>query len=260
MPSASNKPAAAAPEGKATEPRQEPQKPTIFTFQAIQDTWLKKSTAPADSLPDDQKVLVTAGHQLPVVATEEVPANAHEIIELGHGAGTWHAFAPHFRRLQAPGPAAAPPPALSIQPGLIDWNNFNALVTPNLTVGEMLQFDPRRRPSPQSAVIPRIIGTANEFQAIRTSWGRRIGVSSFYRPEPINQEVGGVPGSFHVSGLAIDIYPVGLPLDALYQWISNRWTGGLGDGRHRGFLHLDRRNGGRFVPGAGVRPQVIWRY
>ena len=257
MPSASSKPAAATPEDKAPEA---PQKPVIFTFQAVQDTWLKKSTAAAADLPEDQKVLVPAGHQMPVVASTELPGQAHELVELGHGAGQWHAYAPHFRRLQAMAPAAAPPAPLLLQPGAIDWGNFDALVTPNLTVGEVLQFDRRRRPSAQSSVIPRILGTAAEFQSIRRAWARPLGLTSFYRPEPINREVGGVPGSFHVTGLAIDIYPIGMPLQALYQWLMVRWTGGFGDGRDRGFIHLDRRNGGRFVPGAGARPADVWRY
>lgn len=257
MPSTSSRPAAAPPEGKAIEA---PQKPVIFTFQALQDTWLKKSTAAAADLPEDQKVMVPAGHQMPVVASAELPGQAHELVELGHGAGQWHAYAPHFRRLQATAPAAAPPAALLLQPGMIDWGNFDALVTPNLTVGEVLQFDRRRRPSAQSSVIPRILGTAAEFQSIRQAWGRPLGMTSFYRPEPINREVGGVPNSFHVTGMAIDIYPIGLPLQALYNWLLVRWTGGFGDGRDRGFIHLDRRNGGRFVPGAGARPAAVWTY
>jgi len=257
MPPTSSKPVAAAPEGKAIEA---PQKPVIFTFQAVQDTCLKKSTAAAADLPEDQKVMVPAGHQMPVVASTELPGQAHELVELGHGAGQWHAYAPHFRRLQAKAPAAAPPAALLLQPGMIDWGNFDALVTPNLTVGEVLQFDRRRRPSAQSSVIPRILGTAAEFQAIRQAWGRPLGMTSFYRPEPINREVGGVPNSFHVTGMAIDIYPIGMPLQALYQWLLVRWTGGFGDGRDRGFIHLDRRNNGRFVPGAGARPAAVWTY
>ena len=257
MPSASSKPAAAAPESKAIEA---PQKPVIFTFQAVQDTWLKKSTAAAADLPEDQKIMVPAGHQMPVVASTELQGQAHELVELGHGAGQWHAFSPHFRRLQAKAPEAAPPAALLLQPGAIDWGNFDALVTPNLTVGEVLQFDRRRRPSAQSSVTPRILGTAAEFQSIRQAWARPLGMTSFYRPEPINREVGGVPGSFHVTGLAIDIYPIGMPLQALYQWLIVRWTGSFGDGRDRGFIHLDRRNGGRFVPGAGVRPAAVWTY
>jgi hypothetical protein len=197
---------------------------------------------------------VPAGKQLPLVATTEIQGNAHELVELANQAGRWHVFMPHFRRLQGAAPAAPPVPEV------IDWSNLNAFITPNLTVGEVLQFDHRRRPSAQSAVVPRILGTAQEFQAIRQAWGRPLGVTSFYRPEPINQQVGGVRNSFHVSGLAIDVYSIGLPLQSLYDFLIGRWTGGFGDGRNRGFIHLDRRGGGRFVPGGGVRPAAIWPY
>lgn len=259
MPSTSHKPAAAATT-PAKQAETAPLRPVLFTLQAVQETWLKKSPDPAADLPEDQKVMVPTGHQLPVVAVQELQGTAHEVVELGHGAGQWHVFSPHYRRLQAKAPAAAPAPAVLLQPGAIDWGNFDALVTPNLTVGEVLQFDPRRRPSAQSAVIPRILDTAAEFQSIRQAWARPLGMTSFYRPEPINREVGGVPNSFHVPGMAMDIYPIKLPLQALYDWLIVRWTGGFGDGRDRGFLHLDRRNGGHFVPGGGVRPAEVWRY
>jgi hypothetical protein len=209
----------------------------------VRDTWLKKSVDPAAELPEDQKVLVPAGKQLPVVATSEIPRNSHELVELGSSAGQWHVYMPHFRRLQGAAPAAPPAPAVIVQPGVIDWSNFGAFITPNLTVGEVLQFDHRRRPSAQSAVVPRILETAREFQAVRMAWGRPLGVTSF-----------------HVSGLAIDIYPIGLPLQALYSFLIGRWTGGFGDGRNRGFIHLDRRGGGRFVPSGGVRPADVWPY
>lgn len=252
-------PAAAAGERKTTA-AVAPKKPVIFTLQAVQDTWLKKSMEPAAQLPEDQKVRVAAGKEWPVVATSEIQGNSHELVELGADAGRWHVYLPHWRRLHAGAPAPAPAPVVVLQPGAIDWGNFDAMVTPNLSVGEVLQFDPRRRPSPQSSVIPRILDTAREFQSVREAWGRPLGVTSFYRPEPINRQVGGVPNSFHVSGLAIDIYPIGMPLQALYEFLIGRWTGGFGDGRNRGFIHLDRRNGGRFVPGGGVWPAAVWPY
>ena len=249
--------APAAPEGKPVPAAPAPQKPVLFTLQAVQDTWLKASSAPAGELPADDKLSVPAGQRLPVVATTEIQGNAHEVVELASG-GTWHAFMPHFRRLQGDAPAVPPPPPVIFQPGAVDWHDFGFAVTPHLTVGEVLQFDPRRRPA--GSVITRILGTCLEFQAIRTAWARPLGVTSFYRPEPINREVGGVRNSFHVSGLAMDIYPIDLPLQALYDYLISRWTGGFGDGRGRGFIHLDRRDGGRFVPGGGVRPAAIWLY
>jgi hypothetical protein len=98
------------------------------------------------------------------------------------------------------------------------------------------------------------------YTMIRNSWGSSLGVTSFYRPEPINSLVGGVPGSRHTTGEAMDLYPVGRSIDAFYAWISSRWSGGLGDGRHRGFLHLDTRDGGGFDAAGGSRPAVIWTY
>jgi hypothetical protein len=243
MTKGSNTAGQASPQGVDSKPAAATQKPLIFTLQAVRDTWLKKSVDPAAELPEDQKVLVPAGKQLPVVATSEIPRNSHELVELGSSAGQWHVYMPHFRRLQGAAPAAPPAPAVIVQPGVIDWSNFGAFITPNLTVGEVLQFDHRRRPSAQSAVVPRILETAREFQAVRMAWGRPLGVTSF-----------------HVSGLAIDIYPIGLPLQALYSFLIGRWTGGFGDGRNRGFIHLDRRGGGRFVPSGGVRPADVRPY
>lgn len=251
---AEGKPAAAA--------RQEP---VILTLQAVQDTWLKSTTDAAADLDEDRKVKVAQGQQLQLVKTTEIQGSAHELVELASQAGRWYVFMPHFRRLQGAAPAGLQAagrllPGAVAQVAQVDWNDFGAFITANLTVGEVLQFDARRRPSAQSAVVPRILETAREFQAIRQAWARPLGVTSFYRPEPINREVGGVPNSFHVSGLAVDLYPVGLPLQALYDFLISRWTGGFGDGRNRGFIHLDRRSGGRFVPSGGVRPAAIWPY
>jgi hypothetical protein len=226
-------------------------KPVLFRVTATQDTWLKKEPVQASELGEKQKVAVPRGKEYAVVAYTERAADAHAQVELAAGAGTWFLFEPHWRRGQGVGGAVA---------SSVNWSNFDALVTPNLTVGEVVQWDRRRIPAANSAVTGRLVRTAQEFQKIRDAWGRPLGVTSFYRPEPINGQVGGVPGSRHVSGEAFDVYPVDRSLDAFYQWIRTRWTGGLGDGRPRGFVHLDTRNGGTFVPGGGARPAAEWLY
>jgi len=247
---APQQPAESSPAVDASKAAEAKPRPLFFTLQAVEDTWLKKSTEQASSLPADQKVAVRRGQTYGVVETTEIPEHASERVELASGAGSWIVYSPHFRRLQAATRPAAGP---------IDWSDFSCLVTPNLTVGEVLQFDHRRRPPANSADIRRILATAAEYQKVRTAWRRPLGVTSFYRPEPINRQVGGVWGSYHVSGLAVDLYPIGASLDSFYNWISRRWTGGLGDGRRRGFIHLDRRQGG-FVPGAGAWPAARWPY
>lgn len=233
-------PAAAADEPKV-----------LYRITAVQDTWLKKSAEPASLLPDSEKVLCKKGQTWDVVARVELPRDAHAVVTLSHGAGTWHVFEPHWSRPGTTGPAPA---------AAIDWSDFSCQITEFLTVGEVLQWDHRRRPASNSADIRRILSLAQQHRAIRIAAGVPIGVTSWYRPEPINRQVGGVVGSYHISGRAMDVYPVGRPLDWLYQLMRQRWTGGLGDGRHRGFIHLDDQGSGRFVPGGGVGPARVWTY
>lgn len=214
---------------------------------ALKDTWLKKELKQASELNDSQKVSVSAGKKYGIASWIEIPGQAHAQVELAHGAGTWYIYEPHW----AQGLESLARPE-------VDWDLFSCLVTPNLTVGEVLQWDKRR--TPKGSMKGRVLRTCQEFQKVRDAWGGPIGVTSFYRPEPINQQVGGVPGSRHASGEAFDIYPVDQSLECFYQWVRVRWTGGLGDGRARGFIHLDTRSGGGFVPGAGVRPYTEWTY
>lgn len=223
----------------------------LFRMTATQPTWLKKRPVQSTELGEREKVAVEKGRGYAVLAYEEVAGAGHAKVQLAAGSGEWFVFEPHWSRAQASGEAS---------PASVDWSDFNCLVTTNLTVGEILQWDKRRTPGPDSAVRERLMVTARTFQEVRDAWGGALGVTSFYRPEPINRQVGGVPGSRHTTGEAFDIYPVDRSLEDFYQWIRRRWTGGLGDGRSRGFVHLDRRNGGHFVPGGGVRPTVEWLY
>lgn len=224
----------------------------LFTLEALQNTWLKKKPVQAAELKAREKLAVHTGRRYGVRKLTELPGDAHARVELAAGAGTWLVFLPHWEVIQPVGEALV---------AEIDWSDFDCLVTPNLTVGEILQWDRRRIPGPDASVRKRILETAAEFQRIREAWGAPLGVTSFYRPEPINQQVGGVPNSRHVSGRAMDIYPSSgsRGLEEFYQWIRRRWRGGLGDGRRRGFIHLDT-DGGGFVPGGGATPAAQWDY
>jgi hypothetical protein len=226
-------------------------KPILYRIEAVHVTWLKKEPVQAAELGEKEKVLVPAGKDYAVVAYMERAADAHARVELAAGAGTWFVFEPHWRKVISSGEAMRPE---------VDWGDFSCMITPNLSVGEVLQFDKRRVPGPAASVRTRLLRTAAEFQRVREAWGQPLGVTSFYRPEPINAQVGGVSGSRHVTGEAFDVYPLDRSLDSFYQWIRARWTGGLGDGRRRGFVHMDTRGGGGFVPGAGARPAAEWLY
>lgn len=242
--------AAATP---AVQPGTDASKP-VGRIEALRDTFLKRRPVQTSALGVTDTVEVARGRVYAVVSWREQVADAHVEVELGHGAGTWFIWQPHWRELRDQ-PAAA---VVSGAPE-IDWGNFDARVTPNLTVGEVLQKDRRRIPSAGAAVRSRLVATAREFQRVRDAWGRPLGVTSFYRPEPINSQKGGTRNSRHVTGQAFDIYPIGASIDTFYDWIRVRWRGGLGDGRPRGFVHLDT-DGGGFVPGAGARPSRWWNY
>jgi hypothetical protein len=232
-------------------PKKSHEDPILFRLWAKQDTWLKKEPVEAGKLQDGDKLAVANGRNFSVLSYNEKAADSHAQVKLAFGAGTWWIYEPHWSKAQGTGEALV---------AAVDWSDFNCLVTPNLTVGEVLQFDRRRTPKAGSSACKQLLKTAAQFQRLRDAWARPLGVTSFYRPEPINSQVGGVQGSRHVTGEAFDIYPADRSIDAFYQWVRVRWTGGLGDGRNRGFIHLDTRGGGGFAPAAGARPSAEWLY
>ena len=223
----------------------------LFGIRARRETWLKKRPEQADALGEKEKVRVASGRAYAVVRWEELPADAHAKVELDHGAGVWFIYEPHWELPAPTGSGVARP---------INWADMGAKVSEYFGVGEVTQWDKRRMPKTGSGEEARILRLAQELDKVRRAWGGPIAVTSWYRPPAINAAVGGVANSRHTTGEAVDIYPVDRGLDSFYQWIRVRWSGGLGDGRNRGFLHLDMRANGCFVPGAGVRPYAEWLY
>ena len=83
-----------------------------------------------------------------------------------------------------------------------------------------------------------------ELQKLEKHLGVQISLTSGYRPEPINSEVGGVPGSMHTTGLAADCYSDQMKDDEFEQKVSKYWLdnglGGVGYGMgYRNFTHID---------------------
>lgn len=134
----------------------------------------------------------------------------------------------------------------------IDWKDFNCRVSKYFTVGEVTQNDLRRVPKPGSPEEKNCLRLAKELDKVREAWGAPIGVTSWYRPEPINTQVGGVSNSQHIYGAAADIYT--MDSDGFSQrdhefeqWLDKKaWKNrGLGYGisSGRGFTHVDLRQG-----------------
>jgi GH24 family phage-related lysozyme (muramidase) len=224
----------------------------LLVFTANRGTFLKKAPIDAKYLSHLGAKPMAEGMAIQVAKVEEIPADSHAWVELAWGAGRWAIFQPHWASKAQPKPK---PPGTQV-----DWSDFSASVGKHITVGEVLQYDARRQPRRGSVEELEIIKICFEFDKIRSAWGQPIGVTSGYRPEPINREVGGVSNSQHVLGKALDVYPMDGRLDDFFRWIAKRWSGGLGDGRRRGFVHLDTRNGGKFHPDADAKPAAIWDY
>lgn len=83
----------------------------------------------------------------------------------------------------------------------------------------------------------------SKLQSVRDKYGKGIGINSGYRCPQHNEEVGGKPGSAHMSGLGADPSPALKTLDELdelYELCYDEFDN-IGDGRNKGFVHVDTR-------------------
>lgn len=76
---------------------------------------------------------------------------------------------------------------------------------------------------------------------IRERIGQPLHISSGYRCEEHNAEVGGVPNSFHVQGIAADIWADGYSVDALAEIAVEEGADGVGRYYGDEFVHVDVR-------------------
>lgn len=79
---------------------------------AIRDTWLKKSTANADTLAPSKKVFVPKGKSYPVSQHLNTHGN-HEHVKLDYAAGSWFIYRDHWHTVLDKGEVMLPVPYLS---------------------------------------------------------------------------------------------------------------------------------------------------
>jgi hypothetical protein len=142
-------------------------------------------------------------------------------------------------------------PAAKLSPG----SPFSAKITPHFTLGEFALGDPARR-----FVAQHQLETAAELatflERVRTQFGgKRVTITSGYRPAAINRAVGGASGSEHLYDApgvgAVDFYVDGANIKAVQDWCDANWPYSLGYGAPKGFVHLGCRKG---------RPRARWDY
>ena len=221
-------------------------------FVANQRTYLKRSPIASEYLSDTGKKECQLGEPIVVTRLNEINADSHAWVTLKDSGEKWAVYLPHWNQESTSDGTPAGEG--------VNWTDFTASVGSFISVGEVLQYDSRRIPLEGSNEEASILEICREFDEIRQAWGLPIGVTSGYRPEPFNAEAGGALESLHVKGMALDIYPCDGKLDDFHNWLFKRWSGGYGDGRQKGFIHIDCRNNGRFFSRAGVKPAAVWGY
>jgi hypothetical protein len=132
---------------------------------------------------------------------------------------------------------------------------FSTKLSAHFTLGEFALGQPARRFTAQHQV-----DTAAELAAflerVRVAFGgKRITITSGYRPAAINQSVGGASGSEHLFDApgvgAVDFYVDGADINAVQNWCDKNWPFSIGYGAPKGFVHCGIRQG---------RPRVRWPY
>lgn len=217
----------------------------LHTITAIAPTWFKKEPIQSDKLPDFEKRFYKAGETTQVTSWEEMDAHrdsaGHVHLTLGHGAGDWYAWAPHWNFPWDEEPTEED----IIYP--IDWHNPNARISDFFKVGEVTRMSSERIPTDPS-VQKNILRVAAQLDEVRKAWGSGFKPTSWYRPLHINRRVGGASRSNHIQGHAVDIYPTNGDVYGLQRWFetdwfnTGRWKGGFGRGAKKGFIHIDLGN------------------
>jgi len=81
---------------------------------------------------------------------------------------------------------------------------------------------------------------------LRNIINRPIYINSGYRCKEENQRVGGVPGSYHLLGMAVDIHVQDILLSDLLLYAQEVGFNGIGFYENNNFLHLDIRPGPKY--------------
>jgi len=94
-------------------------------------------------------------------------------------------------------------------------------------------------------LLPNLVKLAGNLQALRDVLREPINITSSYRHEAYNRDVGGVKNSRHITAEAADIQVPGYPSNIIYDLIEelircgNMTEGGLG--LYNTFVHYDIR-------------------
>ena len=89
-------------------------------------------------------------------------------------------------------------------------------LSPHFTLGEMTKTNTKIENVPNEAQVENLKRLCGWLEMLRDEWNKRYGegddpiiINSGYRSEAVNKAVGGVSGSNHLTGCAVDIHVLG---------------------------------------------------
>ena len=122
---------------------------------------------------------------------------------------------------------------------------FSLHVTEHVTYGELCMNQEARRFTSQHQCDTALKLCLFLEKARASFGGKAIIITSGHRPEPINTQVGGAPGSEHTYSQpdkgAVDFLLDGVSVYKLQDWCDEHWSYSVGLGAPKGFCHIGSR-------------------
>ncbi len=227
-----------------------PENPNTPLLEVLQATLFKRRPVQSDQLAESEKFPAAQGTVWKLVAYALSDANspsfnAHLKFTLKYEQdyiqklSTWYVYAPHVQ-VERNGVRVYPPALSKPQPSPIYQGTAFKLpgssstfytdqpIVPggSFTWGEATK-DATRIPT-SVTIVNNIIALARELQKARTQIGRSFVINSWYRPPAINEAVGGVSNSQHLTGKAVDVQISGYSGRRVANILMLSWTGGIG--------------------------------
>lgn len=249
-------------------------------IKSIHNTVLKKSPIQSSSLLKDRLHVVPEDFEFTIEDYEE-SENSHYFVNLAYGQGDWYIYSPHWKvpwedneeedivlDKKKAEETISPHSKDIYDLDTIDWQDFDYRISPHFRVWEVTQGSYERIPY-DVEIQKNIIELVWELEKVREAWQAKLismddysspglAVTSWHRPPLVNARVGGVSNSQHLTGQAVDIYPVNGRGVRFERWLDEeiwkRYALGYGQTSNpsKGFSHLDLRHAKR----KGVR----WTY
>jgi hypothetical protein len=197
-----------------------------LTLQARRDTQLKRAPLPVEWLQGEGLAEVAQGSLIEVLALDSIASSSHDWVVIADRPERWVIDWADWQLCGVDHEPQSP----------ACWRRHGALITPHLSVGDLLRFDMRRRPATGSAREAALLRLAHALEPALAAWESSVSVCG------LNEE-----------DWSMDLVPCCGDVKDLGAWLQRRWSGGLSVHASAGFVRIDaRETGGRLCSVTGA--------